>query len=589
MLPRVARRPTIVAIGAAALLLPAAPAAAALGGGTPTVVDTFSTTQSALTLTFPPAGTTASSSVSGGGILGGHRNIEVALNGGVIASNQLSAVVSSGFFSYSQDATITGTGTLTWDGASTSTVNPTGLGGVDLTAGGSQDALYLGVVFDDLPVNVTLTVWSDAGRSSRATITLPGLIFSTTPYVLPYSSFTPFSGGGADFSDVGAIRLEVGSAVTAPDLVLDEISTDARLRAPMTASLSIDANGNGQADPGDEITYAAVISNPDDALNADSPGTAFTLDPPAGTALIVGSVTTTAGTVTSGNASGDTAVDVDVGTVADAASVTVTARVEVGVHPPDPISAQGTVSSSSLTALPTDDPAAAGNADPTLVAAVENRPPVAADDQATVVGGQALDQPAPGVLANDDDADGDPLTATVDQGPAHGQLTLDADGSFRYVPDDGFVGSDAFRYVANDGYDDSAPATVTITVTAPPIDPPIDPPAGPAPTPTPSVATPAPSVPAPGAPAPPAAPPAAVCVSRRTARFRLPRNARNVRSAQIRIGNGRWRTISVRQGRVTADLRGLPRGTYAVRVRVGKRTVATRSYRTCQPGSAAPR
>jgi VCBS repeat-containing protein len=72
---------------------------------------------------------------------------------------------------------------------------------------------------------------------------------------------------------------------------------------------------------------------------------------------------------------------------------------------------------------------------------------------------------ANGVLANDTDPDGDPLTAAVVQGPANGALTLNADGSFAYVPKANFSGTDSFTYRANDGSANSAPTTVTINVT----------------------------------------------------------------------------------------------------------------------------
>lgn len=71
----------------------------------------------------------------------------------------------------------------------------------------------------------------------------------------------------------------------------------------------------------------------------------------------------------------------------------------------------------------------------------------------------------PGVLGNDTDADGDPLTAAVVSTTSHGILTLNADGSFTYAPNSGFVGSDTFTYKANDGTLDSNVATVTINVT----------------------------------------------------------------------------------------------------------------------------
>ncbi len=94
-----------------------------------------------------------------------------------------------------------------------------------------------------------------------------------------------------------------------------------------------------------------------------------------------------------------------------------------------------------------------------------NQPPVAADDAYSTDEDVALNVAAPGVLTNDTDADGDTLTAAVVTGPASGDLTLNADGSFTYTPNADFNGADSFTYVANDGTDNSdPPATVAITV-----------------------------------------------------------------------------------------------------------------------------
>jgi hypothetical protein len=57
---------------------------------------------------------------------------------------------------------------------------------------------------------------------------------------------------------------------------------------------------------------------------------------------------------------------------------------------------------------------------------------------------------APGVLANDGDVDGDALTAVLVKGPAHGKLTLNANGSFTYTPNANFFGKDTFQYRAKD-------------------------------------------------------------------------------------------------------------------------------------------
>ena len=70
----------------------------------------------------------------------------------------------------------------------------------------------------------------------------------------------------------------------------------------------------------------------------------------------------------------------------------------------------------------------------------------------------------PGVLANDIGESGQPLTASLFSGPAHGVLNFNTDGSFVYTPAAGFEGMDSFVYVAADGPSNSLLAAVTIQV-----------------------------------------------------------------------------------------------------------------------------
>jgi hypothetical protein len=70
---------------------------------------------------------------------------------------------------------------------------------------------------------------------------------------------------------------------------------------------------------------------------------------------------------------------------------------------------------------------------------------------------------AAGVLSNDSDVEGDALSAAVASGPAHGSLSLTAEGSLSYTPKRDYNGSDSFEYSAGDGAD-SGTATVTIDV-----------------------------------------------------------------------------------------------------------------------------
>jgi hypothetical protein len=94
-------------------------------------------------------------------------------------------------------------------------------------------------------------------------------------------------------------------------------------------------------------------------------------------------------------------------------------------------------------------------------------PPVAEDDEYSTPEDTHLEVSAGlGILANDMDPDGDPLTAVLDSGPLHGTLDLHADASFVYTPTADFFGLDSFLYHASDGEENSNVATVTITVTA---------------------------------------------------------------------------------------------------------------------------
>ena len=100
----------------------------------------------------------------------------------------------------------------------------------------------------------------------------------------------------------------------------------------------------------------------------------------------------------------------------------------------------------------------------TVTINVINRAPTAFDDDYEVTAGDTLEIPAPGVLGNDTDPDGDTLTAILQTDVSNGTLDLESDGGFTYTPDEDFDGEDTFTYVASDGDLQSAPATVTITV-----------------------------------------------------------------------------------------------------------------------------
>ena len=100
----------------------------------------------------------------------------------------------------------------------------------------------------------------------------------------------------------------------------------------------------------------------------------------------------------------------------------------------------------------------------TVVAQPDN--PVAGADAYTTAQATLLTVPAPGLLTNDYDEDGDGLTVapSLVVAPVNGIAVLLADGSFGYTPNPLFIGTDTFTYRIDDGTGRTADGTVTITV-----------------------------------------------------------------------------------------------------------------------------
>jgi VCBS repeat-containing protein len=90
----------------------------------------------------------------------------------------------------------------------------------------------------------------------------------------------------------------------------------------------------------------------------------------------------------------------------------------------------------------------------------------AVNDAPTTAGGSVAgieDAPVSGSVSGSD-VDGDALVYAVAEGPANGTLAFNPDGTFTYVPDADFNGSDAFVYTVSDGQGGTATGTMTIEV-----------------------------------------------------------------------------------------------------------------------------
>jgi VCBS repeat-containing protein len=96
---------------------------------------------------------------------------------------------------------------------------------------------------------------------------------------------------------------------------------------------------------------------------------------------------------------------------------------------------------------------------------VQAAAPFAGNDSYQLMQNNAISVIAPGVLANDTDAEDDPLTAATTSDPVYGTVTMQPSGAFTYTPNNNFYGTDSFSYEANDGTAVSNTAVVTLTVT----------------------------------------------------------------------------------------------------------------------------
>ena len=100
-----------------------------------------------------------------------------------------------------------------------------------------------------------------------------------------------------------------------------------------------------------------------------------------------------------------------------------------------------------------------------------NDAPVALTDTYSLDEDTVLVVAAPGVLDNDSDVEGTPLTATLSSGVSHGLLSLQPSGSFTYTPAADYFGPDSFAYIASDGeLTDTAMVSITVNpVNDPPV------------------------------------------------------------------------------------------------------------------------
>lgn len=98
--------------------------------------------------------------------------------------------------------------------------------------------------------------------------------------------------------------------------------------------------------------------------------------------------------------------------------------------------------------------------------------PIATDDVFSTLEDTKLVVPCDCVFINDYDPDGDPLLGGIMETVKHGTIVMEPNGTFEYMPNQDFFGTDTFTYYVTDGIDTVFGVLVTINV-IPVNDPPI--------------------------------------------------------------------------------------------------------------------
>lgn len=247
--------------------------------------------------------------------------------------------------------------------------------------------------------------------------------------------------------------------------------TAAVVAAPTKGTLVLNANGsfsytpNANVNGSDSFTYRVNDGTVNSSAATVTIAIAPVNDPPV---AVNNSHSVNEDTVLTVAAPGVLGNDTDQeGTALTAAVVTAPGKGSLTLNPNGSFSYTPSANangSDSFTYRANDGAANSNPATVTITVNPVNDAPVAVNNSYTVNEDKVLTVPAPGVLGNDTDADGNPLTAAVVAAPTKGTLVLNADGSLSYTPGANYNGSDSFTYRVSDGTLNSNTATVTITV-----------------------------------------------------------------------------------------------------------------------------
>lgn len=223
----------------------------------------------------------ASGSVSSPSMLGGQRNITVTRtsgNGGGIFVDVNGTAEHA--ITYSSDPATAGFALISYPN----------LGGFDLTQGGTNQWIEVSTT-SDLGANVIITVYSDATHFSTATVPVAAdPTYAFTVAQVPFVEFVAAGpDGGATFTSVSAITLQLDGSKAAVDMIVHHVIADGippqttddppTLTCPPDITVQISKCGS-----------SAVVTFDDPVVTVDpdcEPAT-VTIEPPSGSTFPVG-------------------------------------------------------------------------------------------------------------------------------------------------------------------------------------------------------------------------------------------------------------------------------------------------------------
>jgi uncharacterized repeat protein (TIGR01451 family) len=325
-----------------------------------TVIDTFDSTTQWVGGSLR-TGRVGSSGTAAPEALGDYRDLYVQLTS---ARGSLSLGANAdvpGILDFASGSASNGNWWVTWDGpgGDPQVLNPTGLGQVDLTSQGASTGIKLTFGADHDNTSVKIKVYTDGNNWSWASVPIPNTEDgeAVEEVFVPFAQFVNGGGSGADFSRVGAMRLEI----VGPNAVDGQIGpigafgpkvlTQNFANAAQTDLAIAKTHAPEPATAGGQMTYTLVSTN-----NGPSKATGVVVSDtlPAGLTLV--SVTPGQGSHT---VTGST-IKVHLGSLSSGASATTTIVVNVGP------TATGTISNTATIMGNETDPNLANNTSTTV-------------------------------------------------------------------------------------------------------------------------------------------------------------------------------------------------------------------------------